>query len=575
MTNITIEKIPIIVGVTGHRDLCGDEAEILSQKIRDVFQLLRKAYPDTPLLLLTPLAEGADRLAAKVALSEQIDYIAPLPLPKEEYLKDFPTQALKDEFYTLLEKAKGHFELPILEGNTRENIADYGFHRDRQYALVGAYIARHCHILIALWDGKVLDKVGGTSQVVRFRLEGDMKDLPDKYKTPINPLDLPDIGPVYHIKASRESGIKLSPLEKGYITIQYPGQPEQHELKSLLSESLKLLNTFNQDVKNHSHRLSKEILDSQEHLVPEEIQQRLSPPFRKMLAVYGEANILARYFQDRTRSAMKRILGMSLLMVLSYGLYSAWKIPFCIGIYFISFLLACWQFTRVEKQAYPSKSLDFRALAEGLRVQIFWLLGGLDNDGTAEYYLRKHRGELDWIRRGIRALCVHNWVNDRQSIALVKQHWVEHQKDYFEKAARDNQDWLYSKKKWADRLFCAGLIAAGLLLGSSISGQLAGFSAFFQKSPVLHDIVIILIGFLPALGAVLRAYAQKRGYDAHAKQYAYMAGLFKRAWDELEKYKNDETNSREILRELGKAALEENSEWVLLHRERTLEIPKG
>jgi len=74
---------------------------------------------------------------------------------------------------------------------------------------------------------------------------------------------------------------------------------------------------------------------------------------------------------------------------------------------------------------------------------------------------------------------------------------------------------------------------------------------------------------------VLRAYAQKRAYDAHAKQYAFMAGLFKRASDALEKHKNDEAKSIEILRELGKAALEENSEWVLLHRERSLEIPKG
>ncbi len=328
-----------------------------------------------------------------------------------------------------------------------------------------------------------------------------------------------------------------------------------------------MLNTFNQDVEAHSERLSKEILDSQEHLVPKEVQDRLSDPFRKMLAIYGEANILARYFQTRTRTAMKIIFSLSLLMVLFYSLYSnAWQHPVFLGIYFLAFIGACLQFNRVEKQAYPSKSLDYRALAEGLRVQIFWLLVGLDNDGAADFYLRKHRGELDWIRLGIRALCVHNWVNDRQSIALVKRHWVEHQKDYFEKAAPENRDSLSSQRRWADCLFCAGLI---------IAGQLLGFNAFFQKIPVLHNFIIILIGFLPAFGAVLRAYSQKRGYDAHAKQYAYMAGLFGRADAALEKYKGDEDRGREVLRELGKAALEENSEWVLLHRERTLEIPKG
>ena len=49
-------------------------------------------------------------------------------------------------------------------------------------------------------------------------------------------------------------------------------------------------------------------------------------------------------------------------------------------------------------RARPGRS----ALAEGLRIQIFWRLAGI-SDAAADHYLRKQRSELDWIRRAMRA----------------------------------------------------------------------------------------------------------------------------------------------------------------------------
>ena len=83
-------------------------------------------------------------------------------------------------------------------------------HRDRAYALVGAYIAHHCEILIALWDGEDPGKEGGTVQVVRFKLEG----IPDRYaplvKRPGEPealacglIEPAEFGPVFHILTPR------------------------------------------------------------------------------------------------------------------------------------------------------------------------------------------------------------------------------------------------------------------------------------------------------------------------------------------------------------------------------------
>jgi hypothetical protein len=60
--------VPLIVGVTGHRDLVPDEAPAIRALVRSFLVQLRERFPDRPLQLLSPLAEGADRLVADVAL---------------------------------------------------------------------------------------------------------------------------------------------------------------------------------------------------------------------------------------------------------------------------------------------------------------------------------------------------------------------------------------------------------------------------------------------------------------------------------------------------------------------------
>ena len=56
------------------------------------------------MLLLTPLAEGADWIAAKAAIEEGIDYAVVLPFPEEKYVKDF--QETREKFYDLIDKQK-------------------------------------------------------------------------------------------------------------------------------------------------------------------------------------------------------------------------------------------------------------------------------------------------------------------------------------------------------------------------------------------------------------------------------------------------------------------------------------
>jgi 16S rRNA U1498 N3-methylase RsmE len=56
--------------------------------------------PHTPLILLSALVEGADRLVARVALELGVHFIVPLPMPRDIYETDwqsFSTSAQNKE----------------------------------------------------------------------------------------------------------------------------------------------------------------------------------------------------------------------------------------------------------------------------------------------------------------------------------------------------------------------------------------------------------------------------------------------------------------------------------------------
>jgi hypothetical protein len=155
-------RLPLIFGVSGHRDLLIADVPQLREQVRRIFARFRAAYPHTPFRLLTPLAEGADRLTAEVALTSGIGLLVPLPMERREYERDFTTAESLAEFRALLALAEFQWKIPIANNFGTES-------RTRQYAAVGDFIARYSHVLILLWDGRDNRKVGGTAWVKKRR----------------------------------------------------------------------------------------------------------------------------------------------------------------------------------------------------------------------------------------------------------------------------------------------------------------------------------------------------------------------------------------------------------------------
>jgi hypothetical protein len=71
------------------------------------------------------------------------------------------------------------------------------------------------------------------------------------------------------------------------------------------------------------------------------------------------------------------------------------------------------------------------------------------------------------------------------------------------------------------------------------------------------------------------------GLRAQVNQYARFAGIFRRAKRFAEQLERGESRHDKrhaliaLLRELGREALMENGDWVLLLRERPIVLPKG
>jgi hypothetical protein len=107
------------------------------------------------LVVVSALAEGADRIVADAGLAAGYLLEAVLPFARDEYVRDFESEASRKEFAALLERAASVFELD----GTRPDA-------NRAYEAAGLITLANCDLLVAIWDRNDAAGVGGTALVV-------------------------------------------------------------------------------------------------------------------------------------------------------------------------------------------------------------------------------------------------------------------------------------------------------------------------------------------------------------------------------------------------------------------------
>jgi hypothetical protein len=151
--------MPIInLGITGHRYLA--EMDQVMAGLEIALRRLQETFSTSTFRVLSSLAEGADRILAKRLLSiPNTSLWVPLPLPEEDYLKDFETLASRQEFIRLLGQAEQVITLPARNG------------RGGTYLAAGKYILENCDVLLAIWDGHTAQGEGGTGEIISLARE--------------------------------------------------------------------------------------------------------------------------------------------------------------------------------------------------------------------------------------------------------------------------------------------------------------------------------------------------------------------------------------------------------------------
>jgi hypothetical protein len=577
-TLVNESLFPIIIGVTGHRDLRPEDIPRLEAKVREIFEDLQIKYPHTPLQVLSPLAEGADRLVARIGLELGAELIVPLSMPREEYERDFTTPESKKEFAKLSGMAVMSFELPMADGNTLEKIQTDVDYRNRQYAQIGAYVADHSQILLALWDGVFKNTVGGTSNIVRFK-EG----APELQNPSERILDPIDSGPVYHIITPRVS----NPIPQGgevfSLHKRFPGgKIDDAEMDKAYLHILQRMDDFNRDGLQLTAKKPDAVLQSKKNLIDPETIDKLPAPSRVVLERYAIADALAVQYQKKRRRTMIglfTLVGLAVVCMENYdGLaereepafqYFRYLLPVYLGSLGIAFL---WhRFARYRE--YQNKHIEYRALAEGLRVQFFWQLAGINED-VSEHYLRKQRSELEWIRNAIRSSnlrCEEPPVVDcKQGLSLTHQYWLRSQSQFYQKAVGRDERKLGHLER---------IMKVMISLGITLSLGVVIIDAFgkLEMDDLEHKTMRIMMQILPALGAAFGGYAMKMALAEQVKRYERMGELYLQAEKCLAGLieDNDIDCARQLIRELGDEALIENADWLFLHRERPMEVPLG
>ena len=475
-------KPAFIVGVTGYMDLDPSQRERIKAQVKRIFVWLRApprkrdknnadptlggglALKNTPIILLSSLAPGADQWVAQTAqeMDPPLCVLAPLPFLKDQYLEapTFKRDGItKDEVVSEFLAAFPDEDVFVVRLHDEIDLNDNALRakhksiltgpegqeeRDRRYAAAGEYVAAYSNLLIALTDQPIGQtenafvppgEAPGARAIAELKRRGMIPGL-----LPVLPaLSWADNGPVIHIYAPRKpkeapgSAEKQSDLEHKTLEILYPYDcrpPGVSESQNDNPDWRKAGHAILKVIAEHLERLNTEKIRidqaRQEEAFAEMLPEAAASPGERLSHALPAASKQLKASLDRLARLRRRVADYSAhynghLMRLKHALFG---LAFCSALFFsladnwggttglsslpqaffaIAFglTLATWiAFFRFKKTAAAERGEDYRAITEGLRVQFYWTACG-SRESVASNYLQRQRGELGWIRHVI------------------------------------------------------------------------------------------------------------------------------------------------------------------------------
>lgn len=568
-------EVPFVVGITGHRDLPPAQLPMIRATVESLLRRLREANPQVQLQVLCSMADGADLLVAEVAQALGIEVLALLTFPEDVCRSDLLSDDARAAFDRVMLRAE-RLLLPLLPGVTHELLqadsAQATEARDRQYQRAALLQARYCSLLIAIWDGRPTAHVAGSARVVEYRRRG-LRIASDN--------DL-----VFEIRCSRTSNATAVQDASGVRVLGFSGSDVQpaddplevpRSLRALLARTA----TFNAD-----SRAALEPIAAHDWSLMQPGSEAAHPALAVLNQLFLQADLLGSQFRRRFLAAIR--LRYTLWAVMAALLFSFERVRYAgPALFIIVSVLAIFVSGRVHAQlahrrSWHRKYLDYRALAEALRVDYYWEQAGVRSLHTAQFahdsFLQKQDADLEWIRAALRA------VNLRVALAPVapRANNIEHvisawigddtpagkrgQLHYY-RARSAQLSRAVHRAEHVDRVLLGFGLALALLFLVDIVMSLSG-AGLLPEGP--RHYLMWCMALLTLYAGIYESYLVARADRTLVRQYRYMHGLFGFASRQLAATPATEARL-EVLQSLGQACLTEHAQWTLSQRDKTIQ----
>jgi hypothetical protein len=586
----------LCVGVTGHRAdvLPAGSEDVLGKRIRDILSLLDEAgsalldrsgesFADQPTArrFVSPIADGADQIAAEVALELGWELQVVLPFDRKRYRASLANDGARERFDALLDRAACVLELP---GDSKRELD--------AYVMTGRATVAHCDILLAIWDGLPPRGRGGTGEVAMFAITRGTAVIhlpPDPNSAARllwsafdptvltvaddpsveRPLGRPDIDALL-------AGLLLPP----------PDPQERGFLKRFFGERLRRIRT----------RIEYPLLltaagvrrfrsgDLAERHCERQIREEwkryregcgdahtVSAPIELLEDAYCWADRLATHFAQTYRSGhiFNFLLG-ALAVCLGLSAFVAPHLKFEFAAFEMLITLAIILNAHIgTKQEWHRRWLDYRQLAERLRPMRSLKLLGIaapDPPGTETNPVPKRW--IDWYASGIwRAIgCPSGTLDPREAARLassIADHEVAPQVDYHERNAIQIELLDRRLEEIATILFVATLVVSvGTLIGLAVGAAFVNtYGNWFT---------LVSAGF-PALGTAVFGIRFQADFGGDALRSKATANTLREIESELRK-EVSLSRAADLTEQAARFMLSDLDEWRLINQQRDLSV---
>ncbi len=555
----------ISFGVTGHRSL--PDSNQIAERIREIFQgrfrecfdqqtsslLLQVRATPIAFTVVTALATGADQLVARIAMEHQARIDAVLPFAKDEYRKDFAPEQLV-HFNDLLQRAKRCIQL---EGDV-PGAGDPEEARREGYLMAGKYVVEHCDILIAIWDGDPARGKGGTAEIVALARERKKPTFIISTKPPYGTI-----------------------LRNG-------GQLQGHNLQPLDE-----FNSFSLTDSEINKRAEEDLAgiynDQSCREIPGWLKQEVS---ERLLPCYARASIVAEanqklYQMTAIKAYVITTVAVFLLAsaVVCHELQEVSSIMFCLELVALLYLL--WKVHHAQKDQVHRKWLEYRSMAERLRIAFFFVSCGVRPimfSDTGRLLIDIER--RDWVSAAFESILEELPIipaSANKACSCFGKHicarWIESQKDYHGRKAQKAEQKNKLLNKVRNSLFLGAVFSSiiHIIIRLLQTEKLAVFLStihnivrLLQANPWIEDAVSVIAITLPVAGAAVEGFRTLMEYPRIASRCNAMKTYLEQLSDQSRKL----TSHRELsslLAKTEKLMLIESHDWIKLLRFADLE----